>query len=597
MSYASAVENDPAKLRALYGTALPPAVARGFTVGRLAFELLDGNLRSICFDGVEVIRGVQYLMRDRDWGTVAPALRDIVVKESREGISIDYIADCIGPDGGRLAYRASIRAREAGLEFTVEAKAIDAVTINRLGFCVLHPADLAGAVLRVAHGDGAVSDGHFPVLIEPWQPFTDIAALEHEQDGITVSCQIEGDACEMEDQRNWSDASFKTYTRPLALPWPYQVAAGTIDRQVVRLGFVGRATRAMANGPVEINIAEAVGVMPGIGLVLDAAEVEAFIGNRAAFDELGVQDLLLSGDDIPALALAVAGLPQRKTLECVIAASGDLDGEMAAIAHRVRRAGLELDGVAVYPAPDLQSTPPGSKWPDCPPASAILAAARRAFPGFKLGGGNYSYFTELNRKRPPPAWDFISHATCPIVHAADDLSVMQSLGAVPHILRSARAIIGDTPYRLGPVMIGMRQNPYGARTMPNPQRARLPMAMVDPRQDGAFAAAWTIGYAAATAGAGLDVLTLGSLTGPFGLIGSHGRRPLFAAVAALAAMVGAVRYRCLSSHPDQVQAIATDRGLILANLTPAPVVVRVEGVTRRLDPFGWLKADFGPFAP
>ena len=26
---------------------------------------------------------------------------------------------------------------------------------------------------------------------------------------------------EMEDQRNWSDASYKTYVRPLALPWPF----------------------------------------------------------------------------------------------------------------------------------------------------------------------------------------------------------------------------------------------------------------------------------------------------------------------------------------------------------------------------------------
>jgi hypothetical protein len=31
---------------------------------------------------------------------------------------------------------------------------------------------------------------------------------------------MEGDAWEMEDHRNWLDASFKTYVRPLALPYP-----------------------------------------------------------------------------------------------------------------------------------------------------------------------------------------------------------------------------------------------------------------------------------------------------------------------------------------------------------------------------------------
>src|SRR3546814_17101246 len=78
----------------------------------------------------------------------------------------------------------------------------------------------------------------------------------------------------------------------------------------------------------------------------------------------------------------------------------------------VRSIGLALDGIAVFPAPDLQSTPPGSAWPACPPFEAVYAAARRAFPGIALGGGMFSYFTELNRKRPPVGLlDFVSHAT------------------------------------------------------------------------------------------------------------------------------------------------------------------------------------------
>ena len=44
---------------------------------------------------------------------------------------------------------------------------------------------------------------------------------------------MEGDTFEMEDQRNWTDASYKTYVRPLALPWPYLIAKGeTIDQKV-----------------------------------------------------------------------------------------------------------------------------------------------------------------------------------------------------------------------------------------------------------------------------------------------------------------------------------------------------------------------------
>ena len=45
---------------------------------------------------------------------------------------------------------------------------------------------------------------------------------------------MEGDTFEMEDHRNWTDASFKTYVRPLALPWPYTPPAGQAVSQSVK---------------------------------------------------------------------------------------------------------------------------------------------------------------------------------------------------------------------------------------------------------------------------------------------------------------------------------------------------------------------------
>lgn len=576
----------------LYGTDAPPVVAQGFAIGRLAFEMVGGNLRAIRIGGVEVVRGIQYLVRDRDWGTLVPAMRELRVEESGGELRIEYAADCVGPDGDRLSYTARIMACSDTLDFTVMPQAIDDVTTTRLGFCVLHPAGLAGAPLRVEHGDGSVEDACFPELIEPWQPFTDIAALTHRQDGVTVACRLEGDSFEMEDQRNWSDASYKTYVRPLARPWPYVVPAGTVDRQAVRLAFEGNIAGSARNvpGPIELEIGEPIDAMPRIGLVVAPDEAAATLAARAALLDSGVQDLLLgfSGHaghglaEMQALAQAVESLPHRKTLECVIAAAGDLDAELQAIADQVARAGLNLDALAVYPAPDLQSTPPGSAWPACPPLADIYGAARRAFPGLTLGGGMYGYFTELNRKRPPlDRLDFISHATCPIVHAADDFSVMQSLEAVPDILRSARAILGSMPYRLGPVTIGMRQNPYGSRTMPNPGRERIAMATADPRQDGRFAAAWTIGYAAATEGSALDTLTLGALTGPLGVTG----RPVFEAVKALAGMAGEPRRACRCSAPDQVAAVAAGGMTVVANLTAEIQAVRIAGADIILAPF------------
>ncbi|MGN6376878.1 MAG: hypothetical protein ACTHMG_15190 [Sphingomonas sp.] len=202
-----------------------------------------------------------------------------------------------------------------------------------------------------------------------------------------------------------------------------------------------------------------------------------------------------------------------------------------------------------------------------------------------LGGGLFSYFTELNRKRPPvELLDFVTHATNPIVHAADDESVMETISALPHITRSTRAIIGETkPYRIGPSTIGMRQNPYGSRTMPNPDRKRVPMAAEDPRQDGLFAAAWTVGYAAAVAPAGLELLTPAAFSGPRGLITGDTVRPVFHAMKWLAA--GADAETVIVENDDPALAVLATRReerltLLIANLSGDVRDASVEGTGR-----------------
>ncbi len=194
-----------------------------------------------------------------------------------------------------------------------------------------------------------------------------------------------------------------------------------------------------------------------------------------------------------------------------------------------------------------------------------------------------SYFTELNRKRvPADAVDYISHCTNPIVHAADDLSVMQTFEALGFVVASTRAIYGDKPYRIGPSTIAMRQNPYGSATKDNPAKARLPMANVDPRHNGAFGAAWTLAYAATVAPAGLEVLTLSTLAGPFGLVAGEGEpvaagdwRPLAHVLARLGALSGKALTAVRSSRPESVLGLAADGRLLLANITAVPQSVHL----------------------
>lgn len=92
------------------------------------------------------------------------------------------------------------------------------------------------------HSDGHSEATHFPETISPSQPVFDIAGLAHEVGGVHVDLSFEGEVFEMEDQRNWIDASYKTYCRPIARPLPYVIPAGETVHHRIRLTVSGMHT-------------------------------------------------------------------------------------------------------------------------------------------------------------------------------------------------------------------------------------------------------------------------------------------------------------------------------------------------------------------
>lgn len=592
----------------LFGTRQTEPEGRLLRAGDLSVVLRNGNLEAVCFRGHEVLRGIAFLVRDRDWGTCTPRIGPVEIEADDQRFSLRYRACFEAPDGAGLTCDVTISAERNRLAFAATFESSADFETARAGFVVLHPiVGLAGQAVRVRHGDGSVEEAVWPDQIEPWQPFMDIAAITHRvASGIVATTDFEGDVFEMEDQRNWTDASYKTYVRPLARPWPYRLPAGEVFRQSVTLTIAaedGAAAQTRGEGAIAITLHPTAIALPeiGIGLRPDCGAAEA-----AAIDHLvtiGARHLIchfdpLAGDGLAALrgfAGIAASSGLKVTLELAVPCRQPLSEEFAGVAALVREAGLCLDTLFVSPAVDRQSTPPGSAWPACPPLEAVYAAARTAFPGVRLGGGMMSYFTELNRKRvPADAFDYIGHCTNPIVHAADDLSVMQSFEALAFVVASTRAIYGDKPYRIGPSTIAMRQNPYGSVTKDNPGLARIPMANVDPRHNGAFGAAWTLAYAATVAPAGLEVLTLSTLAGAFGLVAGEGEpqpagalRPLAHVIARLARFGGKPWLRVESAAPQAVVGLGAEGVLLLANITGQPQMVCLPQTPRSVTGIGF----------
>jgi hypothetical protein len=571
----------------LYGTDEPVTPPRLLHAGPLSAEFEAGNLRYIRFAGFEMIRAISFLVRGRVWNTFSPDLADLAIEQHADAFHVRYSATIHDGDAA-LSYKASIDGTADGkLTFVAEGHAETDFITCRTGFVVLHPiVGVAGEAAEIEHVDGSIVAGTFPALIDPVQPMRDLRALTHTfAPGARVTCRMEGDTFEMEDQRNWTDASYKTYVRPLALPWPYTIAKGEPIRQSVALTLHGRpAAPASADDVVRIEIGEEAGTMPPIALGCTPAEATAALPFVEMLTEAAVAGLVVrydprDGTDAAALApvreLAEA-MGADVELQLVVPSLENVTADIEDAAEQIRQAGLNVTSVAVSPAADLKSTPPGSAWPPCPPADAVLGATRAAFPDVPLGGGMLSTFTELNRKRPPlDLIDFVTFCTTPNVHAGDDRSVMETLESLPFVTASVRAIAGNKPWVVGPSSIGMRDNPYDAAPLPNPDNRRIAMAGRDPRQTGLFNAAWTLGYIARMAYGGAARIAVSAPAGDFGILSVHGAYPVFQIVAGLARLRGAALRTAVSSREHDVLALFAGQELWLANLTAESAQVAV----------------------
>ena len=597
---------EPSLAVRLCGTEEVPEPPRVLRAGRLTAELEAGNLRYIRFDGHEMIRAVSFIVRDRNWGTYNPKIDNLVIEETDGAFRVSY--DAVTADEAQeFRYSAVITgAADGSLRFEGRGRAVTDFVTNRTGFVVLHPiTGVAGAPATVEEVDGRIVETSFPDLIDPVQPMMNLRAITHSfAPGARVTCRMEGDTYEMEDQRNWTDASYKTYVRPLALPWPYMLEGGEAIDQAVSLSVSGApAVSADSGAGVTVRVGEATGAVPRLGLGLDPADADAALAAPERLRAIGAAYLVCHhdprrGHDRGTLArsLEVARVMGAEPwLEVVIASVDGFEAEIASLGETVKGLGSPFPVVLVSPAPDLKCTLPGSPWPPCPPAAALYRAARAAFPDARLGGGMFSYFTELNRKRPPVELiDLVTFTTSSLVHAGDDRSATESLESLPHVARSVRSFIAGKPYVVGPSAIGMRDNPYGEAPMENPHNIRQAMNRVDPRQRGLLGAAWNLGYFAHFARGGAAAVALGGPVGAHGLFHapmpwtqpwfdeSRGLYPVFHIVRGLARLAGGTMHAVDISNPRAVQAFAADgpagREIWLANLTGEEREVSVPGV-------------------
>src|SRR5690606_24372511 len=138
--------------------------------------------------------------------------------------------------------------------------------------------------------DGRIEHTRFPREISPHQPFFEVRAISHAPArGVRVDVRMEGETFETEDQRNWSDASFKTYCRPLARPFPYTLRRGDVVEQHVRVQVSGAPHVPPTSSVVRVRAPRSSAPLPQFAVLLrhgSLSEAHVRALHRAGIDVL-----------------------------------------------------------------------------------------------------------------------------------------------------------------------------------------------------------------------------------------------------------------------------------------------------------------------
>jgi hypothetical protein len=533
---------------------------------------------------------------------------------------------------GELVYRwrCTIEGAPDGtITYAMDGVAERDFPYRRIGLCVLHPTEVFAGAAFEASSSASRSAGKLPASVGPqcfdgetFPPLFD--AFDRLRmtsgDDLAVEFAFQGDVFEMEDQRNWTDASFKTYSRsPMTRAEPWQLSAGTELRQRVTVSSDGAPSSPRVSRSPFVSLGDAViGRVPAIGVALEsdglahgAREIEALRELRLAHLRV---DLHLTRERWRAELDRGAALALELGCALELAVFADADPAAFEVLAAALGDAPPVARVLVL-AEDAEVTPPG-----------LVDAAHTALGDVPVGGGTNVYFAELNRVDAfPRSFDAVAYPVTPQVHSDDDLSLVETPVAQADTVRRARLLAPSAAISVTPITLKPRYNPDAPDASTPP--GELP-ANVDVRQMALITAAWVMASVHRLGEAGAASATYFETIGWRGLLEpdplpprdapfpsvSGMLFPVYHLLAELAPLSGLELLECTSSEPLTVEAMqmasAQSRLVLVANLTPRPqraglsmigrdAVIRrlnVEAVRRHLGESsreGWERAKIG----
>ncbi len=486
--------------------------------GELTLSYDRGFLRYIRCGHYEILRMIYFALRDHNWDTMPGLVSNEILNISDRSFHITYDWESIAEEFP-FRWKVNIRGEtDSSIFFEIEGSPQKDVRKNRTGFCILHSIEEnAGKPCTILSPTGIEEILRFPDLISPHQPFLNIRSMKWPlSDWGEAVLEFEGDIFETEDQRNWTDDSYKTYCTPLSRPFPALLKEGEVVKQKVILSLdwhtrpdtsFDSTCRLWPSSPLH---------KPRMGLAARSdhqalSPHELRLIKRVKPDHYRVEiDLThdrwrnhwqTHGEEVDFL---------DTDLELVLIFDDQYRTQVASIIELIAKLPPQRKIYLHIYHQDHKTTP--SHLIDH--TASLLRSAHR---NLLIGAGTLAYFTELNREHvAADPIDFVNYSVNPQVHAFDNPSLVENAIAQGYTVESAHAIYPSKEVFVSPITLKPRFNP-------NATSADEPLAMdelptqVDPRQCTPFAALWLVSSIIALSKSKADLVTYFETTGWTGI--------------------------------------------------------------------------------
>lgn len=429
--------------------------------GKLTMYYQNGTMRYISCGSSEILRMVYPALRDRHWLNINPSITGESIVRGKDSFRIEYTAIYKSCEVHFEARYIIEGKPDNTFIFSFEGEAMSNFEKNRLGFCVLHPLkECIGKNCELTHSDGSKSISVFPSDISPEQPFMDLVSMKWKTEDSECTLFFEGDIFETEDQRNWTDASFKTYCTPLSNPFPVQVKKGERIKQKIELTVreLQNLSVKPEHGCIKITADTSLSsTIPSIGFCRSTrpdplTEEEAELIRQLSPDHYRCEIYLFEPDW---KIIAGKAIEEAVKLNCSI--------EAALFSGESYKAEItDFISWAEKEKPDISSVLLFHKTVSSTPDFIVSFAEpliRKAMPDTRIGCGTNANFAELNRERPlMKMCDFLTFSVHPQEHASDNLTLVENLESQKYTVRTAGKFAEGKDIHISPVTLQRRFN-------------------------------------------------------------------------------------------------------------------------------------------